>query len=366
MPYCAPGLPLTETFMQATPPLAIRKVEMDIPFVVKDVTLSDPALAAEVLRIQLQAHQVEAQWLDYPALPVLWRDIDQVMACTDRVIGAFEGETLRGVLVASRRQQGGWHIERAVVDPACFACGWGYRLLNHLLAGTDEVSVDTAEVNQAAIALYHKAGFVLQQRWTVPDGLVLWRMLYCANRLQPVLHLEPSGWVREARQIPSPNCDAREHGQPELLVIHNISLPPYRYGSQAVEQLFTNSLNPDEDPFFASIHQLRVSAHFFIRRSGQLVQFVPVQSRAWHAGVSSWQGRERCNDFSIGVEMEGCDFEPFADAQYQMLLALIETLRQHLPLRAMTGHEDIAPGRKTDPGPFFDWARVRARIDLPA
>ncbi|WP_231960279.1 1,6-anhydro-N-acetylmuramyl-L-alanine amidase AmpD [Aquitalea magnusonii] len=190
-------------------------------------------------------------------------------------------------------------------------------------------------------------------------------MLYRAGRLQPVLHLEASGWVREARQIPSPNCDAREQGQPELLVIHNISLPPYRYGSHAVEQLFTNTLNPDEDPFFASIKQLRVSSHFFIRRSGQLVQFVPVQARAWHAGVSSWQGRERCNDFSIGVEMEGCDFEPFADAQYQMLLALVRELQQHLPLQAITGHEHIAPGRKTDPGPYFDWARLRREIDLP-
>jgi AmpD protein len=144
-----------------------------------------------------------------------------------------------------------------------FGAGWGYRLLNHLLADADEVSVDTAEVNAAAIALYHKAGFVLEQRWSVPDGLVLWRLLYQAGRLRPVLHLEPSGWVREARQVPSPNCDAREHGSPELLVIHNISLPPYRYGSQAVEQLFTNSLNPDEDPFFATISQLRVSSHFF-------------------------------------------------------------------------------------------------------
>lgn len=338
---------------------------MDIPFVVKDVALANPALAEAVLRIQLLAHQVEVKWLNYPALPVMWHEVSQVMACRDRVIGAFEGEALRGVLVASKRQQGGWHIERTVVDPAHFGAGWGYRLLNHLLADADEVSVDTAEVNAAAIALYHKAGFVLEQRWSVPDGLVLWRLLYQAGRLRPIVHLEPSGWVREARQVPSPNCDAREHGDPELLVIHNISLPPYRYGSHAVEQLFTNSLNPDEDPFFATIRQLRVSSHFFIRRSGQLVQFVPVQARAWHAGVSSWQGRERCNDFSIGVEMEGCDFEPFSDAQYQMLLALVQELRQHLPLQAMTGHEDIAPGRKTDPGPYFDWARVRREIDLP-
>jgi AmpD protein len=137
-----------------------------------------------------------------------------------------------------------WWIRR-------FGAGWGYRLLNHLLADADEVSVDTAEVNAAAIALYHKAGFVLEQRWSVPDGLVLWRMLYQAGRLRPVLHLEPSGWVREARQCRHPIVMPGSMASPELLVIHNISLPPYRYGSQAVEQLFTNSLNPDEDPFFA-------------------------------------------------------------------------------------------------------------------
>jgi AmpD protein len=176
-----------------------------------------------------------------------------------------------------------WWIRR-------FGAGWGYRLLNHLLADADEVSVDTAEVNAAAIALYHKAGFVLEQRWSVPDGLVLWRMLYQAGRLQPVLHLEPSGWVREARQCRHPIVMPGSMASPELLVIHNISLPPYRYGSQAVEQLFTNSLNPDEDPFFATISQLRVSSHFFIRRSGQLVQFVPVQPGPGMPGSPAGRG----------------------------------------------------------------------------
>ena len=346
----------------------LRKVAMEIPFVVREIRLDEPMLAQQAWQIQLQAHQVEAEWLGYPQLPVMWNTLQEAMACKDRVIAVFEGEALRGLLVLSRRQQGGWHIERTVVDPAHFRVGWGYRLLNHLLAAVDEVSVDTAEVNVAAIALYHKAGFVLEQRWTVPDadGLVLWRMMYRAGRLQASLHLDDKGWIREARQIPSPNCDARETGPAELVVIHNISLPPYRYGSPAVEQLFTNRLEPQDDPFFAQIHQLKVSAHFFIRRSGQLLQFVPVQQRAWHAGVSSWQGRERCNDFSIGIEMEGCDFEPFADAQYQMLIGLLRELQVHLPLRGMTGHEHIAPGRKTDPGPFFDWGRVRAEIDLPA
>jgi AmpD protein len=137
---------------------------MDIPFVVKDIALQEPALAQAALRIQLLAHQVEVQWLNYPALPLMWRDVGQVMACRERVIGAFEGEELRGVLVASQRQQGGWHIERTVVDPAHFTAGWGYRLLNHLLADADEVSVDTAEVNAAAVALWQKLGFAVVGR----------------------------------------------------------------------------------------------------------------------------------------------------------------------------------------------------------
>ncbi len=342
---------------------------MDAPFVVKDLPRNDPALLAEALRIQLAAHQVEADWLSYPALPLMWSQADEVARSPHRVLGAFEGETLCGVLVVSARQQGGFHIERTVVDPARFGEGWGYRLLNHLLnhllPGSEEVSVDTAEVNAAAVALYHKAGFVLEQRWSTSDGLLLWRLNYRRQAPLPALHLDESGWVREARQIPSPNCDERETGVPELLVIHNISLPPYRYGGPAVEQLFTNHLDPAAHPFFGQLRDLRVSAHFFIRRNGQLLQFVPVHKRAWHAGASQWEGRERCNDFSIGVEMEGCDFEPFADAQYRMLEALAAELKSRLPLRAMTGHEHIAPGRKTDPGPWFDWVRARAEIGLP-
>lgn len=173
------------------------------------------------------------------------------------------------------------------------------------------------------------------------------------------LSLDEDGWVSGARHVPSPNCNARPAGtEIELLVIHNISLPPNEYGGAGVEQLFTNALDPAAHPYYAGIAHLRVSAHFFIRRDGALLQFVPVTQRAWHAGVSSWNGREGCNDFSLGVELEGCDSEPFTEVQYEVLDVLISLLRSHYPQLALTGHQDIAPGRKTDPGPFFDWSRV--------
>jgi AmpD protein len=177
------------------------------------------------------------------------------------------------------------------------------------------------------------------------------------------LTLRADGLVSPARYVPSPNCNARPEGMAvELLVIHNISLPPQQYGGPGVEQLFTNSLNPDEHPFYADIAHLRVSAHFFIRRDGELVQFVPTGLRAWHAGVSSWDGREGCNDFSLGVELEGSDFEPFTTAQYTVLTALTRLLQRNFPIRGITGHENIAPGRKTDPGPFFDWDGFQASL----
>jgi AmpD protein len=177
------------------------------------------------------------------------------------------------------------------------------------------------------------------------------------------LTLRADGLVSPARYVPSPNCNARPEGMAvELLVIHNISLPPQQYGGPGVEQLFTNSLNPDEHPFYADIAHLRVSAHFFIRRDGELVQFVPTGLRAWHAGVSSWDGREGCNDFSLGVELEGSDFEPFTTAQYTVLTALTRLLQRNFPIRGITGHETIAPGRKTDPGPFFDWDGFQASL----
>lgn len=169
---------------------------------------------------------------------------------------------------------------------------------------------------------------------------------------------DAEGWLPGARHVASPNFDARPAGVAiDLLVVHAISLPPDRFGGSAIEQLFTNRLDADADPYFATVAHLRVSAHFLIRRGGELIQFVPCGARAWHAGVSSWQGRERCNDFSIGVELEGCDTTPFEAAQYRRLATLVRALRRRYPLTYIAGHSDIAPGRKSDPGPHFDWAR---------
>jgi AmpD protein len=161
----------------------------------------------------------------------------------------------------------------------------------------------------------------------------------------------------------SPNCDARPADIAiELLVIHNISLPPGVFGGAAVIDLFMNRLDPQAHPYYAEIAALRVSAHFFIRRDGALLQFVPCAMRAWHAGESSWCGRARCNDFSIGIELEGTDDTAFTDAQYRRLEDLSRLLLAHYPIAASVGHADIAPGRKTDPGPHFDWARYRAAV----
>lgn len=173
--------------------------------------------------------------------------------------------------------------------------------------------------------------------------------------------VDATGWLSGVRHDPSPNFDRRPEDESiSLLVIHSISLPPGAYGSDDISALFGNRLDPGRHPYFAGIHQLRVSAHFLIRRDGDIVQFVSCNDRAWHAGVSCWQGRQRCNDFSIGIEVEGCDDEPFEAVQYASLDALIAILSKCYPLRFVTGHCDIAPGRKTDPGPFFDWSKVRA------
>lgn len=169
------------------------------------------------------------------------------------------------------------------------------------------------------------------------------------------------GWYSPAQQIVSPNQDARADGVAiDLVVIHAISLPPGEYGGDGIVQLFTNRLDPDAHPYFATIAGLTVSSHFLIRRDGALIQFVPVTARAWHAGVSSWEARERCNDFSVGVELEGDDDTPFEPAQYQTLASLLQALAEAYPVRAVTSHSHIAPGRKTDPGPCFDWGPVRA------
>jgi AmpD protein len=174
------------------------------------------------------------------------------------------------------------------------------------------------------------------------------------------LKLDPQGWLDEARQVPTSNCDERPDGEaPTMLVIHNISLPPGEFGGQAVEELFTNRLDWDAHPYYQGIRGLEVSAHFFIRRDGKPIQFVPCSMRAWHAGASTWCGRERCNDFSIGIELEGTDDQPYTDAQYATLARITKALKKAYPIGDIVGHSDIAPGRKTDPGPYFDWARYR-------
>jgi N-acetyl-anhydromuramoyl-L-alanine amidase len=171
--------------------------------------------------------------------------------------------------------------------------------------------------------------------------------------------LDSQGWLKHVRHLPSPNYDARPEGTSiRLIVIHNISLPPGIFDGNAVIELFTNQLDWDTHPYFQEIRGLRVSAHFFIRRDGEPIQFVPCGMRAWHAGVSSWRGHEQCNDFSIGIELEGTDDLPFTEAQYDTLTALVRTLREAYPIEAVTGHANIAPGRKTDPGPHFDWRRL--------
>jgi len=168
------------------------------------------------------------------------------------------------------------------------------------------------------------------------------------------------GWCLQAQRIPSPNFDARPEGNAiSLLVIHNISLPLGQFGTGFISALFTNQLDCDAHPSFCDLRAIRVSAHFLIRRDGEVDQFVSADERAWHAGVSSFAGRERCNDFSIGIELEGTDFEPYSDLQYEALVRLTSVLCNHYPLVDVAGHEHIAPGRKTDPGPYFDWARYR-------
>lgn len=174
------------------------------------------------------------------------------------------------------------------------------------------------------------------------------------------LTLDADGRASIARFIRSPNCDDRPgDGAITVAVVHGISLPPGRFGGRGVEQLFTNRLDPAADPYYGGVAHLRVSAHFVIRRDGRLLQFVPCAKRAWHAGVSAWKGRERVNDFSVGIELEGTDTLPYAGAQYTMLARLLKALARRYPIADVVGHSDIAPGRKTDPGPSFDWERLR-------
>jgi AmpD protein len=171
--------------------------------------------------------------------------------------------------------------------------------------------------------------------------------------------INKKGFLSTARQINSPNFDARpENTSIDMIVVHNISLPPNQYGGEGIMQLFTNQLDPNEHPYYSEIYTRKVSAHFLIRRDGEIIQFVSCLDRAWHAGVSFWKSRERCNDFSIGIELEGSDFEAFEPKQYLALIGLVTKLKKAYPIKHIVGHSDIAPGRKTDPGPYFDWSHL--------
>lgn len=179
-----------------------------------------------------------------------------------------------------------------------------------------------------------------------------------------MMQIDAQGWLTDVLSLPSPNFDERANGAVALLVIHNISLPPDEFGGEGVQQLFTNSLDRNAHPYYQTIPQGRVSSHFYIRRDGQLIQFVSCLQRAWHAGISSWQGRVRCNDFSIGIELEGSDFSAFTDEQYEVLHHLTLALRAAFPIQGIAGHSHVAPGRKTDPGPFFDWLRYLTQLNM--
>lgn len=180
------------------------------------------------------------------------------------------------------------------------------------------------------------------------------------------MQLNPeTGWLSGISHCPSPNFNARPQAEISLLVIHNISLPPGQFGTGKVQELFCNRLDPQEHPYFSGIASLQVSAHFLIERSGTVIQFVSCLDRAWHAGVSCFAGRDNCNDFSLGIELEGTDDQPYSDLQYAALSQLVGELQMHYPLpgrERICGHRDIAPGRKTDPGPAFDWDRFHALL----
>jgi AmpD protein len=177
------------------------------------------------------------------------------------------------------------------------------------------------------------------------------------------MDIDAEGFADGVRYVASPNCDERPAGvEIDLLVVHSISLPPGEFGGPGIEQLFLNRLDPTAHAYYAGIADVKVSAHFVVRRDGEIIQYVPCAKRAWHAGLSSWNGRARCNDFSVGVELEGCDDAAFEDAQYDALARLTRALLRVYPIAGIAGHSDIAPGRKTDPGPFFDWPRYRTSI----
>ena len=172
-----------------------------------------------------------------------------------------------------------------------------------------------------------------------------------------------AGWYRRARALPSPNFGPRPAGTAiDLAIVHSISLPPGRYGGDEVQALFTNTLDWDAHPYFQQIRGIQVSAHFYLRRTGVLWQFVSVDDRAWHAGTSRFRGRDNCNDYAVGIELEGLEGERFTARQYARLATLIRALAARYPITAITGHEQVAPGRKHDPGPGFDWHRLQQTL----
>jgi AmpD protein len=177
-----------------------------------------------------------------------------------------------------------------------------------------------------------------------------------------------NGWLSEVRRIPSPNCDERPVGVAiDLIVVHGISLPPGEFGGGWIDALFSNCLESSAHPYFREIDGLQVSSHLVIYRTGEICQFVPFNMRAWHAGESCYEGRSCCNDFSVGIELEGCDDMPYEDKQYTVLTDVIKTLMAYYPAitpQRITGHSDIAPGRKTDPGQAFDWDRLYKTLEI--
>lgn len=188
-----------------------------------------------------------------------------------------------------------------------------------------------------------------------------------SNSRPPPVSSWTDGWYRFAHRLDSPNFGARPTGMAvDLVVLHSISLPPGEYGGSEVQKLFTNQLDWNAHPYFKQIEGLEVSSHFYVRRNGDLWQFVSCDKRAWHAGKSAHLGRENCNDFSVGVELEGLEGDTFEAAQYETLQALLPAIAQHYPIRSVAGHEHIAPGRKIDPGPGFDWAYLQRGSDLAA
>jgi len=173
------------------------------------------------------------------------------------------------------------------------------------------------------------------------------------------IEIDSSGWAVGVRRVESPNQDERpDDCAVALVVVHAISLPPDQFGGPGVLELFCNELDPEAHPYYEEIAHLRVSAHFLVRRDGELIQFVPTTRRAWHAGQSCWRGRSRCNDFSVGIELEGCDTQAFEEIQYRVLSSLLTGLARRHPIVSVMGHSEIAPGRKTDPGPLFRWDRL--------